>query len=146
MSKAAFTIKAFGVYLLCLGIIVTFAPNQLLSIKGRLDTCNRRSRYQHWHLLLVCCTMRSNSLLSRIGLYAVIDPGVIRNLCRFWLGKSHYHSFWSSRLFRRSLAIPCASAGSTTWGCREVVFGRICCNQKNLPHCQTMLWLAIQIP
>ena len=34
MSKAAFTIKAFGVYLLCLGIIVTFAPNQLLSILG----------------------------------------------------------------------------------------------------------------
>lgn len=34
MSKAAFTIKAFGVYLLCLGIIVTLAPNQLLSIFG----------------------------------------------------------------------------------------------------------------
>ena len=34
MSKAAFTIKAFGIYLILLGMIVTFAPNLLLTVFG----------------------------------------------------------------------------------------------------------------
>ena len=34
MSKAAFTIKAFGVYLILLGIIIVFVPNLLLTVFG----------------------------------------------------------------------------------------------------------------
>ena len=34
MSKAAFTIKAFGVYLILLGIIIVFVPNLLLTVVG----------------------------------------------------------------------------------------------------------------
>ena len=34
MSKAAFTIKAFGIYLILLGIIIIFAPNLLLTVFG----------------------------------------------------------------------------------------------------------------
>jgi hypothetical protein len=34
MSKTAFTIKAFGIYLLFLGILVTLAPNLLLTVFG----------------------------------------------------------------------------------------------------------------
>jgi hypothetical protein len=34
MSKSAFSVKAFGVYLLVLGIGLTFAPNILLSVFG----------------------------------------------------------------------------------------------------------------
>lgn len=32
MSKSAFTLKAFGIYLLALGVVLTFVPNLLLSI------------------------------------------------------------------------------------------------------------------
>lgn len=34
MSKSAFTVKAFGIYLLVLGVGLTFAPNLLLSVFG----------------------------------------------------------------------------------------------------------------
>lgn len=34
MSKAAFSIKAFGVYLLALGVCLVFVPNLLLSVFG----------------------------------------------------------------------------------------------------------------
>lgn len=34
MSKSAFTIKVFGIYLLVLGVVLTLVPNLLLSVFG----------------------------------------------------------------------------------------------------------------
>ncbi len=38
MSRAAFTVKAFGVYLLLLGAALVFVPNLLLSLLGMPPT------------------------------------------------------------------------------------------------------------
>ncbi len=38
MSKAAFTVKVFGVYLFVLGLILLVSPNTLLSIFGIPET------------------------------------------------------------------------------------------------------------
>ena len=38
MSKSAFTVKAFGVYILLTGLNLIFAPNKLLSLFGMLAT------------------------------------------------------------------------------------------------------------
>ena len=38
MSKSAFTVKAFGIYLLVLGVGLTIAPNPLLSVFGMPQT------------------------------------------------------------------------------------------------------------
>jgi hypothetical protein len=38
MSRTAFTVKAFGIYLLVLGVSLTLAPNLLLSVFGLAPT------------------------------------------------------------------------------------------------------------